>query len=141
MPLHGERDGMGDVGTGCRDPMFSGVVGGGFEVVNEGRRLPPGIVASGRGGGRVVCRSRGGKGSRVEYVPIPLKCVEFNSVMFWGIGIVIIKFDFVMFWEIVIVIIAIVGGRGNRHKFRLNVATSRRNVLARRTRVTSSLES
>ena len=59
--------------------MFSGVVGGGFEVVYEGRGFPPGIVASGRRGGRGACHSRGVKGSWVEHVPMPLKSVEFDA--------------------------------------------------------------
>ena len=79
VPLHGESRGLGGVGKGCRDPVFSGVVGGGFEVVYEGRGFPPGIVASGRRGGGGAWHSRGVKGSWVEHVPIPLKSVEFDA--------------------------------------------------------------
>ena len=79
VPLQGECRGLGGVGKGCRDPVFSGVVGGGFEVVYKGRGFPPGIVTPGRRGGRGVCHSRGGKGSWVEHVPIPLKSIEFGA--------------------------------------------------------------
>ena len=77
--MHGEYGGMGGDGMGSRDPVFSGVVAGGFEVVNKGGGLPPGIVASGRRGGSVVRHSRGGKGSRVEHVPTPLKSAELDA--------------------------------------------------------------